>query len=571
MDSVGASAGSFGTGLAGLKTQSSGKKKAYVNSMYFCSLLFKKLKMSVVSDMIDLFINSLNLKDIGGAVGSVSSSVSSFLDVENMENIIAEETSYTESGEDDNMNEAMLKKTHMIIRSSFISKSSLKKAKKLAINENILINNNVKQINKCSNQEIVVKEIFVNLLKSAVKSVFSKFGRIVSIKMQLVGLWQKADLTLLYTLPIGTTVHDLSDLLILYNRKICLIGHNLSLYVHDRCAIVCFADETSKLAVIGSILVFKSVNLCWISLFLVCCTLCKQFGHILSDCFLSGNSGVHGKQMVTTQDQICLANIYKKKQAPIVYPVFFGDKTWAQVAEIRIEHLIEDSLPGGIPAIKLRKKLTKLQFQEPMNKTITIESLYKLFRHKPSDHYQLQLDLSTKLWKTSTNTNLKVTESENIGANHLGFAKFLFQHYCQHLRLNHNHISAESAFNFYVNERIAYLLETPVNIKLAREAFYSELIQNTNLPTNHNFASIIMEINKKIEHHTQQKYPITYASKDKGKLQTPAVTPKRIQPSTWKKTRVESSTNPLYHYTPGSAINITSTGAATSNMTSAFE
>ncbi|KAG9289276.1 hypothetical protein G9A89_007521 [Geosiphon pyriformis] len=66
------------------------------------------------------------------------------------------------------------------------------------------------------------------------------------------------------------------------------------------------------------------------------------------------------------------------------------------------------------------------------------------------------------------------------------------------------------------------------------------------------------EINKKIEHYTQQRYPITYTSKGKGKLQTPAVIPKRIQPSTWKKTRVESPTVLFYHYTPGSAINITS-------------
>ncbi|KAG9298586.1 hypothetical protein G9A89_002533 [Geosiphon pyriformis] len=68
-----------------------------------------------------------------------------------------------------------------------------------------------------------------------------------------------------------------------------------------------------------------------------------------------------------------------------------------------------------------------------------------------------------------------------------------------------------------------------------------------------------MEINKEIEHHIQQRYPITYASKGKGKLQTPA-----------KKTRVESPTNPLYHYTPGSAINITFTSVTTSNTTSAF-
>ncbi|KAG9289713.1 hypothetical protein G9A89_014448 [Geosiphon pyriformis] len=173
--------------------------------------------------------------------------------------------------------------------------------------------------------------------------------------------------------------------------------------------------------------------------------------------------------------------------------------------------------------------------------------------------------------RTSTNdTKPKVAESENIGANHLGFAKFLFQHYCQYLGLNHNHISAKSAFNFYVNKKISSLLGTPVNTESARETFYRELIQNTNLPTNHNFTSIITEINKEIEHHTQQRYSITYASKDKGKLQTPAVTPRKIQLPTWKKNRIESPSNPSYHYTPESAIHISSTDAFPSTVTSAF-
>ncbi|KAG9285494.1 hypothetical protein G9A89_021825 [Geosiphon pyriformis] len=138
----------------------------------------------------------------------------------------------------------------------------------------------------------------------------------------------------------------------------------------------------------------------------------------------------------------------------------------------------------------------------------------------------------------------KVTESENIRANHLEFAKSLFQYYCQHLGLTHNHISAELAFNFYVNKKITYLLGTSMNIESARETFYNELIQNTSLFTNHNFASIITEINKEIEHHTQQRYPITYT--------------------------IESSNNPSYHYTPGSAINISSTDASTLNTTSTF-
>ncbi|KAG9297590.1 hypothetical protein G9A89_007665 [Geosiphon pyriformis] len=173
--------------------------------------------------------------------------------------------------------------------------------------------------------------------------------------------------------------------------------------------------------------------------------------------------------------------------------------------------------------------------------------------------------------RTSTNKHHpKVAESENIGANHLEFAKFLFQHYCQYLELNHNHIFAELVFNFYINEKIFSLLGTLVNTELARETFYKELIQNTNLPTNYNFASIITEINKEIEHHTQQKYPITYASKGKGKLQTPAVTPRKIQPPTWKKNRIEFPSNLFYYYTPGSTINISSTDAFPSTATSAF-
>ncbi|KAG9305327.1 hypothetical protein G9A89_007822 [Geosiphon pyriformis] len=107
---------------------------------------------------------------------------------------------------------------------------------------------------------------------------------------------------------------------------------------------------------------------------------------------------------------------------------------------------------------------------------------------------------------------------------------------------------------------------TPVNTESARETFYKELIQNTNLPTNYNFVFIIIRINKKIEHHTQQRYPITYASKGKRKLQIPTVILRKIQPPAWKKNKVESLSNPSYHYTPGSAINISSTNTFPSTL-----
>ncbi|KAG9304352.1 hypothetical protein G9A89_019914 [Geosiphon pyriformis] len=164
----------------------------------------------------------------------------------------------------------------------------------------------------------------------------------------------------------------------------------------------------------------------------------------------------------------------------------------------------------------------------------------------------------------------KVAKSKRIEANYLEFAKFLFQQYSQQLGLNNNHFPAKSAFNFYVNNKITDCLGKTVNIESARENFYTELFQHTSLPRNYSFVPIIREINQVIERYTQQQFSITYADKDKERLQTPAVTPKQIQPPTWKKTRVELPTNLLYYYIPKSTINISLTGTSTLNMTSIF-
>ncbi|KAG9288908.1 hypothetical protein G9A89_019530 [Geosiphon pyriformis] len=153
-----------------------------------------------------------------------------------------------------------------IIKSFFTSDLSLKKAKKLAVNENILVNNDVRQINKCTNWKIVVKKIPVNLSKSAVESVFSKFSEIVLIKIQLIGFWQKI-LVEFESLNIAS-----------------LVASKWSVFMEKDSVHVVLA--TSKLAAIGSISVFKGVNLCWAGLFLACRTKYKHFGHI-SDVFLA--------------------------------------------------------------------------------------------------------------------------------------------------------------------------------------------------------------------------------------------------------------------------------------------
>ncbi|KAG9293035.1 hypothetical protein G9A89_016397 [Geosiphon pyriformis] len=142
--------------------------------------------------------------------------------------------------------------------------------------------------------------------------------------------------------------------------------------------------------------------------------------------------------------------------------------------------------------------------------------------------------------------------------------------YSQQLGLNNNHFSAESAFNFYINNKITDCLGGTVKIKSTRENFYTELFQHTSLPRNYSFAPIISEINQTIERYTQQQFPITYVDKDKRRLQTPTVTLKQIQLPTWKKTRVKLPINSSYHYTPESTINILSIGASISYVTSTF-
>ncbi|KAG9301475.1 hypothetical protein G9A89_006572 [Geosiphon pyriformis] len=203
----------------------------------------------------------------------------------------------------------------------------------------------------------------------------------------------------------------------------------------------------------------------------------------------------------------------------------------------------------------------------------TIESLYNIgrtssmeiaFEHQVTS---LLFNSTAKIITSPTKHYPKVAESEIIGTNHLGFVKSLFQQYSQQLGLNNNHYPAESAFNFYVNERITNFLGRSVDIELAIKNFYSELIQHTNLPRNHSFTPIIRKINQEIERYTQRTFPITYQDKGKGKLQTPAVTPKGIQISNWKKQRIESLIYLSYYHMPESTINITLADVFTSTKT----
>ncbi|KAG9305454.1 hypothetical protein G9A89_021172 [Geosiphon pyriformis] len=233
---VGSSAEVSGSVSTGLETHLNVKKN-HLDTIYSCSASYKKTKKHVIGIMVDSFAGLLSLKKVGDVgikpvvfwgskVGSITSSVNDLSDVENMANTVAKETSYTESGEDDVLgsNGLPLRGSHTmemwsfnlsksftldielsavldknvgdklicIIKSLFTSESSMNRARKLAIYEKIVVNNDLKKVSSHSDKEIIVKEILVDLPKSAVESVFSKFEKIISIKIQLIGLWQKA-------------------------------------------------------------------------------------------------------------------------------------------------------------------------------------------------------------------------------------------------------------------------------------------------------------------------------------------------------------------------------------------
>ncbi|KAG9294534.1 hypothetical protein G9A89_008645 [Geosiphon pyriformis] len=416
------STGGSGSGSAGLGTHQSAKNKC-VDTVYACGASYKKLKKPAAGVLVESSAGPLHLEDLGGdnsepaaswrsKVGSISGNVSGLSDVENLENLVAKETSYVDSSKDDKIDETTPHRTRTqtyvleqslkvllfvtmndddddsilppskinefnqlpssksrvlkscsfrpvklfalnvnlsavsgrsnastpskfpgVICSTFTSESSLIKAREMAVCEKIVVNGDLKKANICLNQEVVIKKIPVDLLKVAVESVFSRFGKLVSIRMQLIGLWQKTRIKFessevaslvasKWSVLVGkdsvcialavcdkqtTSAHDLSDLLMSYGGKTCFIGCDPSSYVHNQYAIICFESEAARLAAVYTIPIFKGVSLHWASLVLASCAKCKQFGHIHADCSVGESSGAHGKRVVSDQDRAQVA------------------------------------------------------------------------------------------------------------------------------------------------------------------------------------------------------------------------------------------------------------------------
>ncbi|KAG9304771.1 hypothetical protein G9A89_016801 [Geosiphon pyriformis] len=79
-----------------------------------------------------------------------------------------------------------------IIRSTFTSEKSMEMATSLVREKEIVINSNLKRQRIHSDQAVFIKKIPMNTPKKMIIATLTEFGKIKLIKVQLIGLWQKA-------------------------------------------------------------------------------------------------------------------------------------------------------------------------------------------------------------------------------------------------------------------------------------------------------------------------------------------------------------------------------------------
>ncbi|KAG9285950.1 hypothetical protein G9A89_002370 [Geosiphon pyriformis] len=282
-----------------------------------------------------------------------------------------------------------------IIRSTFTSEASMEKATLLARENDIIVNSNFKRQGIRSDRTVVIKEIPIDTPKDMIVTAVSEFGKIKSIKIQLIGMWQKAVIefaelgqaeqlaskwffligkdsvcvaktvgdcetwafkdqfrVLLFTLLVGITVHDLGTLLEEAGGKTCVINCSLETGNKTCCAVVCFESDEAMESAFCTEPIFGGVKLSWAKLDLVCCKQCKKFGHSALECDAEVASASQSpksfKKPANLDTRLQLAKLYAKKKVPISCPVAFGGKSWAQVVLVAsVSHGSHDGSGSG--------------------------------------------------------------------------------------------------------------------------------------------------------------------------------------------------------------------------------
>ncbi|KAG9287946.1 hypothetical protein G9A89_017541 [Geosiphon pyriformis] len=239
-----------------------------------------------------------------------------------------------------------------IIQSTFTLEKSIEMAASLAREKGIDVNSNLKRQEMRSDQAVVIIKIPMNTLKDMIVTAVSEFGEIKSIKIQLIGMWQKAmmefaklsqaDLlaskAFLFTLPVGTIAHNFGTLLEKTGGKTCIINRSLKTDNRICCAIVGFESNNNLESAFCMELIFGGVKLSWTKMDLVWCEKCRKFGHSAlkynaSVVFLFEPSRTF-KRVASDGRYLQLAKLYEKKGVPISCRATFGGKSWAQVVSL---------------------------------------------------------------------------------------------------------------------------------------------------------------------------------------------------------------------------------------------
>ncbi|KAG9304070.1 hypothetical protein G9A89_005980 [Geosiphon pyriformis] len=252
-------------------------------------------------------------------------------------------------------------KFERIIRSTFISKKSIEMIASLVRENKIVINTNLKKQGMHSNWAVVIKEIPMDMPKDMIITTITKFSEIKSIRIQLIGMWQKAVVefvkssqanllaskwsfligkdsirvakavedcnvwtsrdwfrTLLFTLLMETTAHNLGTLLEKTGEKTCIINCSLETGNRFHCAVVGFESNEELESAFLTVPIFSSVRFSWARLDLVWYEKCEHFGHSVLECNASNVLSFISSELLTKSSLGCWSKGILSDQVSVI-------------------------------------------------------------------------------------------------------------------------------------------------------------------------------------------------------------------------------------------------------------
>ncbi|KAG9303142.1 hypothetical protein G9A89_005100 [Geosiphon pyriformis] len=227
----------------------------------------------------------------------------------------------------------------------------MEKTTSLARGNNIIVNSDFKRQGIRSDRAVVIKKIPMDMPKemiiTAAVSLAARWSFLIGKDSVHVAMavgnretWASRDQfrALLFTLPVGTTAHDLGDLLEETGKKTCVINWSLETGNRVHCAVVCFNSDEVLESAFCMEPILGGMKLLWTRLNLVCYEWCGKFGHSALECDAEVASAFKSSKFFIrpTNPDTCLqlAKLYAKKNVLISCPVAFGGKSWTQVVSV---------------------------------------------------------------------------------------------------------------------------------------------------------------------------------------------------------------------------------------------